>query len=218
MPPPARVEEAPAVQSPASIPTPAASEPTPAQVPQPSAPVPPASTAKSSRRRPKRTNNLKLGDDLSAMQADLEKKAAEAKARYAQDEQVTYSVNPAVQVDEGDFQTALSQYAERLKAINKMNLASILLNGKTTFTHNRWEFVVENELQLGMIEKEKALLPFLREQLKVVDLFLQLSYNEEAARQADMIPYTDDEKLKVMSDSNPALRRLQEIFKTRIIY
>ncbi|MEO1808017.1 MAG: hypothetical protein AAFU33_24615, partial [Bacteroidota bacterium] len=67
-------------------------------------------------------------------------------------------------------------------------------------------------------DKEKALLPYLRKELGIRDLFGELSYDASQAEKLASIPYTDEEKLKAMAEKNPNLYEFQKIFNTRIIY
>ncbi|MEO0581243.1 MAG: hypothetical protein AAF135_03375 [Bacteroidota bacterium] len=152
------------------------------------------------------------------MQGELDRRLEEAKANQEEDEPQVYEINPQVQVQEELFQQSLKKYAEKLKSENRMNLSSVLMNGKSRFEHNKWYFVVENELQLNLVDKEKALLPYLRKELGIRDLFGELAYDASQAEKLASIPYTDEEKLKAMAEKNPSLYEFQKIFNTRIIY
>ena len=100
-----------------------------------------------------------------------------------------------------------------------MNLASCLQEGKTLLTHNHWTLTLENGLLKGMLDREKeGILLFLRQELQVPELYLTIKVDERSQNTKASKPYTNEEKLKEMVQKNPSLKKLQEIFKTRIIY
>ncbi|MEO0899297.1 MAG: hypothetical protein AAFY71_22995 [Bacteroidota bacterium] len=153
------------------------------------------------------------------MQADLKQKVRQAEAEKAsQDQKVTYEINPKVNVNPEQFKAAIASYAELLKGKNMMNLASILLGGISEFEHNHWTFKVKNNIQKGMVEKEKDFLPFLRKKIGVPSLYMSCLLDDSYVNEDDLIPYTDEDKLKAMGEKNPQLVELQRIFKTRIVY
>ncbi|MEZ4830084.1 MAG: hypothetical protein R3C61_27945 [Bacteroidia bacterium] len=148
---------------------------------------------------------------MEELQAEKEKKAG-------REENFSYSVNPNVEIDSEKFNQVLKNYIERLKQANRMNLASALQNGRAVFVHNKLSFSLENELLKQMVEKETDLLPYLRNQLAVPEIFWELSVDETLAPRRKEVPYTNEEKLSEMARNNPSIRKLQEIFRTRIIY
>lgn len=152
------------------------------------------------------------------MQSHLDVKKAERREQMAQDEPRVYSLDAQLHIDEQIFQQALMSYADRIEAENRMNVASILREGKTELHHNRWTFTVQGELQENLMMRETELVPFLREYIQLPELFVELKVAKEQIAQQDQIPYTDEEKLREMGKKNPVLAKFQEIFKTRIIY
>ena len=153
------------------------------------------------------------------MRSQIEEKIAEEAAlQPATDEVLTFAINPAVTVDPEAFQTQLLRLAAQFKADNRIQLASILENGHSSFQHNQWTFSVENDLMRSFLEREQEILPFLRQQLRIPDLFWEIQVDAQYVNPQDKIPYTNEEKLKEMARKNPNLGQLQEIFKTRIIY
>ncbi len=151
-------------------------------------------------------------------QAIQEKLEAEKAAQSRDSQPIIYQKNPESRVDEELFQKALKAYAEKLKKVNRMNLVSILSKGTSSFDHNEWYFSVENDIESDLLEKEKELLPFLRAETGVADLYLKLQVDPTYTNKIDQIPYTDEDKLKAMGEKNPSLIELQRIFKTRIVY
>ncbi len=99
-----------------------------------------------------------------------------------------------------------------------MNLASAIKEGRSELFHNRWSLRVANHLEEQIVAKDKGLMPYLREQLGVGELFLALSIEEQPKQSKDLRSLGIEDKLRIMTEENPALKRLQEIFKTRIIY
>jgi hypothetical protein len=162
---------------------------------------------------------MPVGNSLDAIQAQLRRAREQAGAAAPPPEEVrTYTVNPAVHIDPEALKTALDAYIARQKERHNMTLATALEDGSSGLHHNRWRLAVDNELSIQKVDQDKELLPYLRQQLGVPDLYLELGIRppEEARRAA--VPYTNEAKLAEMSQKNPALRKLQEIFKTRIIY
>lgn len=179
----------------------------------------PATSPTRRRKKLASTATVKLSDNIQEMDSFLQKKLEEVKAEKANREQmVEYKVNPQSKVDEEQFQQAIAKYCESLKAQNKMNLVSILTKGKSQFNFNEWNFVVENEIEMGWLEREKELLPFLRKEIGTADLFMKCKVEETYKNERDKIPYTDEDKLTAMGEKSPGLLDLQRIFKTRIVY
>jgi DNA polymerase-3 subunit gamma/tau len=198
-------QEAPAHNEPQAEPPAAESEPSP--------PVVPAT------RRRRSSSGPKLTGDFTQMRSQIEVKIAEEAANNPQQEEVvSYDINPAVTIDQDVFRKFLLQYATKVKEQNRIQLASILENGISSFEHNAWTFTVENDLMLSLLEKEQDILPFLRHKLGVPDMYWNLIVDRKYENPQDKIPYTNEEKLKEMVLKNPNLGQLQEIFKTRIIY
>ncbi len=132
---------------------------------------------------------------------------------------VEYGLNPAIQVPEETFQRELAEVVKVLQDGHKMNLASAIREGRNELYHNRWRLAVANEVLLGFVERERGfLLPAMRGRLGVAELFLELSVDASLSESKSNVPYTEEQKLQVMVEENPAIRKLQEIFKARIIY
>ncbi len=166
----------------------------------------------------KRTAEFKLSNSIHEIgEAEL---AHTTEAKQDQlEKDIDYSLNPAVQIDKSLFDTAIAEFAETAKKSNKMNLISAFQNPDYTLHHNHWTLKVENNIIFNVVEREKeSLLPFMRNRLKVPDLFMDMEIESSHARADEAMPYTEEEKLNVMTSKNDSLKRLQEIFKTRIIY
>lgn len=180
-----------------------------------SEPLPKRISTQKRQRKP----SFKLRDNLNEMVVEIEQnKDLNADNQAATDETTVYEINPDIQVDQAVFEAAFAEYLHKLSEQNSMNLMAILQNGTSTWEHNKWMLAVESELSRNLLEREKEIIPFMREKLNVPELFWELSINPELQSKQQNIPYSDEGKLKEMVNKNPALRRLQEIFKTRIIY
>ncbi|MEM9987745.1 MAG: hypothetical protein AAF804_21860, partial [Bacteroidota bacterium] len=162
------------------------------------------------RKRRNREGGLKLGDNLESMQNVLEAKKAELKEKNGAEETRVYVINSTIQIEKEKFQAALAEFAKSLEAENKMNLASILKDGRTTLHHNRWTFALQDDLHKNMIEREDSLVPFMREALNTPELFVEFVVEIDPERAEKALPYTDDEKLKEMGKINPSLEEFQK--------
>ena len=173
-------------------------------------------------RKNRRKSEFQIPTNLNEATTHYEKALAIQQAlknSQVEEEAATYQVNNSIQIDEQSFQKLLNQYIEKLKAQNSMNLASCLQEGKTNLTHNHWTLTLENGLLKGMLDREKeGILLFLRQELQVPELYLTIEIDENPQNVKAKKPYTNEEKLKEMAQKNPSLKKLQEIFKTRIIY
>ncbi|GAB4426632.1 MAG: hypothetical protein OHK0039_44700 [Bacteroidia bacterium] len=165
-----------------------------------------------------RMGGIRLSNNFGDLQATLDEQIAAEKARNKNNETTrVYALDPSVTIDPTAFAAALNAYADMLQAQNRMNLASVLRNGRTELDHNCWRFTAESEILRNMVDREKDLLPYLRERLGVPELYGEFLIDSSKAQETH-IPYTNEEKLREMARENPTLSKFQEIFKTRIIY
>lgn len=171
------------------------------------------------RRKKWKSSSLKIGDTLSAFEQIVEERKAAEPEPVEEEAVVEYGLNPGIQIPEEAFRRELGEVVKVLQDGHKMNLASAIREGKNELHHNRWSLAVANELLMGFVERERGfLLPAMRSRLGVAELFLELSVDISLAESKTGLPYTDEQKLQVMLEENPAIRKLQEIFKARIIY
>jgi len=164
------------------------------------------------------------GSSLKSLDALAERFAREKAEKKAQTNNVeedvarSYALNTGIVLDAEKLATALKKVGEDWKQANKFTLGSILINAGLRIQHNKVVIAVTSEVEQGMLEKDRSdLLGRLREVSGYADIFLELEVDAALSAQQDMRPYTLEEKLKAMSQANPALRKLQEIFKTRIV-
>jgi hypothetical protein len=162
--------------------------------------------------------SIKLGQDLNAFQQIRQENQEEAPAVVAEEATVS-EVNSRVELPVARLDAALKEYAARLKSKDRINVASILESGHTSLLHNKWTFAVNSEMFAQLVEREKSeLLPFMREKTSVPDLFLEVQVDESRNAPDEGQLYTPEQKLKELARRNPSVRRMQEIFNTRIIY
>ena len=167
---------------------------------------------------PNVSSEFPITQDFSAMQKNyLQKKSLETTVEEQEVVQ-EYSVNPKINIDNEAFKKSIATYVAKLKKEDKYSLASTLEHGNHQFDHNKWICLVENSIELQLLEKEKDILPFLRESLGVQELFLELGMDPTLPQKQTPKAYTQEEKLQEMIKKNPSLKELQKIFKTRIIY
>ena len=177
------------------------------------------SAKKEERKRKKRRASFALGNNLDAMEASLNQKIAESQqGKEEEEEEKVFEINPDITINKELFDQALLEFTEKLKNQHKMNLVSAIQNGRTELKHNQWRFFVENEVCVKILRQERDLLPFLREKTQVLTLFLDLQVDPNYTNPRDLIPYTQEEKLQELAKRNESIKKLQEIFKTRIIY
>lgn len=129
----------------------------------------------------------------------------------------SYSIQKEIYISQEVFMEAFSSYLDILKMQNKHNLANILETSQHAFTHNCWELTVPEGF-VNLVEKDQEMLPFLRENVRQPQLFVEIKQGATFINPNDQKPYSEEDKLKAMSVKNPALLELQKKFKTRIIY
>lgn len=159
-----------------------------------------------------------MADDLSGFTQIVKEEKASQPVEPIEDEPVEYSLNPAITIPEDRFRQELAKLVSWIQQSGKMNLASAIKEGNNQILHNRWTLEVANDVLLQIVKRETDLLPRMRSNLEVNELFMDLRVDPKLVTQSSDKPYTEEQKLKVMSEENDALKRLQEIFKTRIIY
>lgn len=161
---------------------------------------------------------LKIANDLSGFEQIVEEAKANQPVVEKEEEEVEYSLNSGINIPQEQFDAVLKDLVDKVQNEGKMNMASAIREGKNTIYHNQWTLEVANDVLLKIVRREKGLMPYMREKLSVLELFMNLKVDDSLVTATSDRPYTEEQKLKVMTDENEALKRLQEIFKTRIIY
>lgn len=170
------------------------------------------------RRKKPATSGLKIANDLSGFEQIVEEAKANQPEEVKEEEEVEYSLNPSINIPQEQFESALQELIHKVQEEGKMNMGSAIKEGKNSLYHNQWTLEVANDVLLKIVKREKGLMPYMREKLSVMELFMDLKVDDSLVTSKSDKPYTEEQKLKVMTDENEALKRLQEIFKTRIIY
>ncbi len=171
------------------------------------------------RKKKIKSPEFKITEDLNAFHEMI---SQEAETQPSDDDtsietaQPVY--NPEIQVDRDQFMAYLQEYIQQMQQQNKMNLATALAQADHILDHNKWICKANNELQKKLIDQDKEVLALLRRKLRTPGLFLELSISQNIKKTTDHQPYTPEEKLQAMMEKNPALKKLQKLFNTRIIY
>ena len=154
---------------------------------------------------PKRKAEFSLGHDLHALKRKIKEAADDAPAQESSSEELLqYQINPSIHIDEKNFREILNRYIKEQRDQTRMNLASALQEAEHTLVHNCWKCTVGSELQRGLIEKDRtSVLPYLRKNLSP-EFFLELEVDDRLEAQRPHVPYTNEEKLKVMVEKNPS--------------
>ncbi len=126
--------------------------------------------------------------------------------------------NATIEIDHALLIEYIHMYAKEMREQHKMNLATALVEAQHELDHNKWMCNANNELQKKLINQDKEILAFLRDKLSTPELYLELDILDNPVQNNNNQPYTPEEKLKAMMSKNPALKKLQKLFNTRIIY
>ncbi|MEZ4685835.1 MAG: hypothetical protein R3B47_07145 [Bacteroidia bacterium] len=156
--------------------------------------------------------------DLSRIKLQAREAAMQAAEEEAGSAERVYEIDESVYIDPELFKQHLDIYIEGLIKNGKTILATALQNPKYQLTFNKWNLVVANSLLPDLIQRETELLPYLRINLKVPNLYLEVTVDESYVNPQDARPYTDEEKLAAMAEKNPIINDLIAKFKTRIAY
>lgn len=132
------------------------------------------------------------------------------------DEFVVY--DPTVNVDKAAFTQALNELVAGLHANNNYRIASILNLEAFRLDHNKWIQTVTSEVAKRQLRDERHLVTQMRSKLKVPNLMLEIEVDEAYTNPEDAIPYTNEQKLDMMLEKNPALREFMRKFDTFMNY
>lgn len=101
-----------------------------------------------------------------------------------------------------------TRYADQLRQDGKQSLSASLTIGKPQLEGTLVKYEVQNESQLRELENAKHdLVHYLQRGLKNRSIRLQLNKSEAPLKTR---PYTDQEKLKALEESNPAIAELRK--------
>jgi len=181
---------------------------------------PPVPKEEKKRRKLSRSKKMRTGisvpTSLSKIKvADLANKQ-EKKDKHKED--VVFELDTSVQIDKEKFLELLRKVAKKYKEKGKVNIAMALVNSRHELNHNEWILTVENDIYKTLLDTERDFLGDLREILEVPNLYMKIRINEKVKNYNESIPYTEEDKLKVIAEKNPLVFELKRIFKARIIY
>ncbi|MEM6632843.1 MAG: hypothetical protein AAF694_24445 [Bacteroidota bacterium] len=156
--------------------------------------------------------------NLDQIESLLQDQAKESSGDSSQDLDHSPVFNPEIQIDKEAFLKFLHIYVNQLQTQNRMNQAMALTEAEHQLNGNSWKCIVKNDLSERLISQDKDLLPYLRDQLSLPQLFLEVEISEAISDESSTRPYTPEEKLKAMAEKNPSLKKLMKLFNARIIY
>lgn len=156
--------------------------------------------------------------DLSRIKSQAREAARVAAEQGAYASERSYELDETISIDPKLFKQHLDIYVNELIENGKTILGTALQNPNYQLIANKWRLVVSNSLLPDLIQRETALLPYLRSNIKVPSLFLEVVVDESYVNPQDSKPYTDEEKLQAMAEKNPIINQLIATFKTRIAY
>lgn len=148
----------------------------------------------------------------------LQQQSQEPAQDPSQETNGRFELDEQINIPEKTFHEAIQAFILHASTSKRMNIVAALQQVSHELNHNRWICKVGNEVQQDIIEKEDELLPFLRAKLNIPTLFRELQIEHIPQEKSPSVPYTQEEKLKVMAEQNPSLAKLQKLFSTRIIY
>ncbi len=176
----------------------------------------------SNKKRPKEKKivqaEFKLSQNLQQVQQVLRSSSNDSDSDEADDTKRVFEIHSHIEISRESFNNCLHDYTEILKKKDKYTLASILQEANHELENNKWNCKVPTEFASHWIKRDSEIVPYFREKLAINELFMEVSSDEKVKESTDIQPYTQEEKLKVMGEKNPALEQLKKLFKTRIIY
>ena len=139
-----------------------------------------------------------------------------AGAEEEADEFIAY--DPKVNIQDGHFREAFEALLESLHEKENFRIASILHREAYKLDHNRWVQTVTSEVARRQLREARHLIVQMRTKLNVPNLMLEVEVNEEYTNPADVIPFTNEQKLDMMLEKNPNLQEFMKKFDTFMNY
>lgn len=125
--------------------------------------------------------------------------------------------NTSIKINENQFNLILDNFLSLLQSSGKDTLYAIVSQKTYKLHYNKCLFGVQGEFQRNLLEKERdTFISYMRKQTGINDLFLEVIIDNTLAP-IQKVAYTSNEKFEEMAAKNPALIRLKELFKTRIV-
>lgn len=143
---------------------------------------------------------------------DLDTAVRRKQAEQADEEQEFIDYDPSVHIDPDEFKTALEKLLDHLSQNNNLRIASILRRDAWSLDHNRWVQTVTSEIVRRQLREERDLILFMREQVGVPNLILEVQVDEQYTSEDVHVPLTNQQKLEIMIDKNPDLQDFMRRF------
>ncbi len=122
------------------------------------------------------------------------------------------------QIDPEVFAMAFADLQGMLESRKNYMILSLLRKDAYQVKGNRWTQTVPNFVAKKQLFEEKSVLEFMRFQLKVPHLMLDIEVEEMAPETGSDRPLTEEAKLKLMLEKNPDLKELMQKFDTMMKY
>lgn len=127
-------------------------------------------------------------------------------------------VDQQVKLSSIAVQNAITEVVEEMKTANRITLATTLDQAVMALEFNKVKLTLGTDVERNMLERDRnEVATLLRSKTGYNTLFIEILVDQSLVPQRDDKPYTMEDKLKVLTEKNPAMKRLQEIFRTRII-
>ena len=143
--------------------------------------------------------------------------AKNSKEEAAKEDTPDYDIS--VEIPKEQFNKAFEAIKNQFKEYGKMSVASIFHIENAFLDHNKWTQIVHNESSFRQLNEEKEIVNQMRSALNVPNLSLEIKIevlNDLNLR--DKAPYTNEEKLRLMEEKNPELRKFMKKFDVIINY
>ncbi|MCB9230277.1 MAG: hypothetical protein H6581_01320 [Bacteroidia bacterium] len=124
----------------------------------------------------------------------------------------------SVNIDPALFAQAYDELVAQFRDEQRTSLVSILGKNKFSLDHNRFVVIVHNEVSKKQLERERDMILFLRQKTGVPNLIMEIEIREIEANALDKLPYTNEERLKIMEEKNPKLKAFMQRFSTQMKY
>ena len=126
--------------------------------------------------------------------------------------------NPDFKIDTKAFEKAYEELLQKLENKRNFIVSGAMNKAAYELKGNKWVQQVPTDLAKKALFEEKEVLTFMRERLAIPNLMLEIEVSETALPTHDTKPYTNEEKLRIMLEKNPALKDFMKRFDTMISF
>lgn len=141
----------------------------------------------------------------------------EAAKEEEEEDEKPVAYDPSINIDPEAFGKAYEQAVQELRDAGKHSLVSCLVKDAYRLDHNKWIQIVPNDAMKKQLDLDRDILQKVREKLNIRNLILEVKV-EVLEIKGDNLPYTNEEKLKLMEEKNPNLRLFMKKFDTLMKY